>query len=138
MNDKIHIEIVTPYDLFFEGDADQLILPALDGEIGIFPGHAPTIIALTPGEMRITVGDKVYCAAVSDGYAQIEIDNAIVVVGSAEKPAQIDKERAEKSLYRAEKRLKDPSVPERERERTVRAILRSKARIKVADKAPKE
>ncbi|MHB1454479.1 MAG: ATP synthase F1 subunit epsilon [Saccharofermentanales bacterium] len=137
MNDKLHIEVVTPYDLFYEGDVDQLVLPALDGEIGIWPGHAPTIIALTPGEMRITVEGKVLFAAVSDGYAQIEIDNVIVVAGSAERPAQIDKARAEKSLFRAEKRLNDPAVSTRERERTVRAILRSKARIKVADKAPK-
>lgn len=138
MTDKLHIEIVTPYELFFEGDADQLVLPALDGEIGIRPGHSPMIIALTPGELRITIGDIVYSAAVSDGYAQIEIDNAIVVVGSAEKPEEIDKARAEKSLYRAEQRLKDPATPPRERERSERGVLRNKARIKVSEKAPKE
>ncbi len=138
MNDKLHIEIVTPYEMFFEGDADQLILPALDGEIGIRPGHAPMIVALTPGELRIGIGDKVYCAAVSDGYAQIEIDNAIVVVGSAERPEQIDLHRAEKSLFRAEQRLKDPATSVRERERSHRGLLRSKARIKVAGRATKE
>ena len=138
MNDKLHIEIVTPYELFFEGDADQLILPALDGEIGVRPGHAPFIVALTPGELRMTIGEETFCAAVSDGYAQIEVDNAIVVLGSAERPEQIDRERAERSLYRAQKRIQDPSTPENEVIRSRRGLLRAKARIKLSEKFKQE
>ncbi len=134
MDDKLHIEIVTPYGMFYEADVDQLILPALDGEIGIMPGHSPIVIALTPGELRVREGDKVLTAAVSDGFAQIEINNAIVVVGSAEKPEQIDRERAEKSLYRAEQRLKNPALSQRDRERSTRSIMRARARLKIREK----
>jgi F-type H+-transporting ATPase subunit epsilon len=137
MQNKLHVEIVTPYEIFYEGDADSLVLPAIDGEIGIMPGHSPIVVALNPGELRLTNEDKVIYASVSDGFAQIEIDDAIVVVGSAELPEQIDAQRAEKALLRAEKRLKDPATSDRERERSGRGIMRAKARLKVADKNQK-
>lgn len=132
MDDRIYVQIVTPYDIFFEGKADSLILPAVDGEIGIFPGHSPLVVALNPGELRLNDGNKVIYASVSDGFAQVEVDSAVVVVGSAELPEQIDVERAEKALLRAEKRLASPSTSERERERSQKGILRAKARIKVS------
>ncbi len=131
---KIHIEVVTPYELFFEGDADQIILPAIDGEIGILPGYAPVIIALNPGEMRITRAAEVLFFSASDGYAKIELDQVVVVIGAAEWPGQIDLKRAKIALERRQKRLKDPSTTKMEELHTRRGILRAKARIKVAEK----
>ncbi len=132
IRNKLHVEIVTPYEIFYEGEADSLILPAIDGEIGILPGHSPIVIALNPGELRLTLDEQVVYASVSDGFAQIEIDDAIVVVGSAELPGQIDVNRAEMALVRASKRLKDPSTNDRERERSERGVMRAKARLKVS------
>ena len=132
MEDKLYVQIVTPYDVFYEGKADSLILPAVDGEIGIFPGHSPIVIALNPGELRLAADDRIIYASVSDGFAQIEGDSAIIVVGSAELPEQIDIERAEKAITRAEKRLASASTSARERERSQKGIMRAKARIKVS------
>lgn len=129
---KLHVEIVTPYELFYEGDVEQLVLTAIDGEIGIRPGHMPVIIALNPGEIRMTVDGEVSYVSASDGYAQIEVDNAIVVVGSAEWPEQIDVERAEKALDRSVKRIHDSQGDPRELIRGQRGVLRAKARMKVA------
>ncbi|MDD4718197.1 MAG: ATP synthase F1 subunit epsilon [Eubacteriales bacterium] len=134
MTDKLHVEIVTPYELFYEGEVDSVILPALDGEIGIMPGHSPIVIALNPGELRLSNDNETIYASVADGFAQIEIDNVIIVVGSAELPEQIDLKRAEEALDRAVKRLADPTTTARERIRSGRGILRAKARIKVHSK----
>ena len=130
---KLHVEIVTPYELFYEGDVDQLILPAIDGEIGIRPGHSPVIIALNPGELRMTErsGKELYIA-ISDGYAEIEVDNAIVVIGSAELPEQINLERVRLALDRANQRIGDSKSSSREIMRSKKGIMRAKARIKVA------
>ena len=135
--DKLHIEVVTPYELFFEGEADQIILPATDGEIGILPGHAPVIIALTPGEIRVTAKEKVLLFSASDGYAKIELDNVVVVVGAAEWPEQIDLVRVNLALERAQKRISDPQTSPMEALHTRRGILRAKARIKVAERVQK-
>lgn len=131
---KIHVEIVTPYELFYEGDIDQIILPAIDGEIGILPGHSPVIVALNPGEIRMTAEGKAFYIAASDGYAQIEIDNAIVVTGSAEWPEQIDLIRANLALKRAEEKVNTPGTLPEKVLRGQRAILRAKARVKVAER----
>lgn len=134
MRDSLHVEIVTPYEMFFEGEADSLILPAVDGEIGVMPGHSPLVVALNPGELRMTVGEETVYASISDGFAQIEIDNCIVVVGSAECPGDIDVKRAQKALERATKRYNDPATSIRERERASRGIMRAKARLKVSER----
>lgn len=131
---KIHVEIVTPYELFYENDIQQLVLPAVDGEIGIWPGHTPVIIALHPGELRMVKNNHKSYVAVSDGYAHIDMDNAIVVVGSAEWPEQIDEERVQKALDRALQRISDPATSKQEIARSKRGLLRAKTRLKVATK----
>lgn len=129
---KIHIEIVTPYELFYEGDVDQIILPATDGEIGILPGHVPIIVALNPGEIRMKVQEKEIFLAASEGYAEVEVDYAIVVVGSAEWAQQIDVSRATIALQRATQRLNAPETSMQEIARSKRGVLRANARLKVA------
>ncbi len=136
-SNKIHVEIVTPYELFYEGDIEQIILTAIDGEIGIRPGHAPVIIALNPGEIRMTVNGKELFMASSDGYAEIEDNSAIVVIGSAEWPEQIDLNRATQALERAQHRLETPGISQQQALRTKRSILRGKARVKVAGRTKK-
>ncbi len=135
---KIHVEIVTPYELFYEGDVDQVVLPATDGEIGILPGHVPVIVALNPGEIRIKVNSKDLYIAGSDGFAEIEVDYAIIVVGSAEWPEQIDMNRATLALQRAQQRVHSPETSMQEITRSKRGILRAKARIKVAERISKK
>lgn len=130
----IHIEIVTPYELFFKGEADQIVLPAVDGEIGILPGHSPVIIALNPGEIRITAKGEVLYFSASDGYAKVGTDDVVVVVGAAEWPQQIDLKRANLAMERAQKRIQSPETSKLEALHTHRGILRAKARIKVAEK----
>jgi len=134
---KIHVEIVTPYELFYEGDVDQIILPAIDGEIGILPGHTPVIVALNPGEIRMKTGDEEIYVSASDGYAEVEIDNAIVVIGSAEWPDQIDLNRAILALERARQRLHETETTQSEILRSKRSIMRANARIKVAGRSKK-
>ena len=74
------------------------------------PGILSVIVALNPGEIRLTKEGRVLYIAASDGYAQIEIDNAIVVTGSAEWPEQIDLDRANLALQRAEEKINSPGT----------------------------
>lgn len=136
----IHVEIVTPYELFFNGEVTQIVLTAIDGEIGIRPGHTPAIIGLNPGEIRMTSKNNELYVAASDGYADIHDDTAIVVVGAAEWPEQIDLGRAVLALERAQERLLAADRTEEMSARAKRAVLRAKARIKVAERTgkPKE
>ncbi len=50
----MNLEIITPEKTLFEGEADCVVVPALDGELGILNNHAPIIAALKAGAVKIT------------------------------------------------------------------------------------
>jgi len=135
MADKtLHVEIVTPYEMFFEGPADMVVVTGKDGEIGVLPGHAPLVAALVPGEVRLKISDEWKHAVLTNGYAEIGPELMIIVVNAAEWPEQIDVSRAETALARAEARLHDPAMSPQEKNRSKHGAERAKARLRVAAK----
>lgn len=128
----INVEIVTPYELFFEGPTESLVLTAKNGEIGIMPGHAPLIAALVPGEIRLKIDGKWVELSATNGYAEIGPDLAIVVINAAEWPEQISPERAQESMDRARERLADRNLSEQEHIHARHAIERAKSRLRIA------
>lgn len=134
----LHIEIVTPYELFFEGPVEMVVVSCKDGEIGILPGHTPLIAALKPGEIRLKIDQQWKVVAASNGYAEVGPELTIIVVNSAEWPDDIDVRRAEKALARAEARLNDPKTSTQEKAHARHSIARAKARLSVAKKYAKK
>ena len=135
MADKIlHVEIVTPYEMFYEGQAEMVVVTGKDGEIGILPGHAPMVAALVPGEVRFKINDEWKHAVLTNGYAEIGPELMIIVVNAAEWPEQIDVRRAETALARAESRMHDPALSPQEKNRSKHGAERARARLKAASK----
>jgi F-type H+-transporting ATPase subunit epsilon len=128
----LFVEIVTPYEMFFEGQVEMIVVTAKDGEIGIMPGHSPLVAALVPGEARLKINDEWRVAVLTNGYAEIGPELTIIVVNAAEWPEQIDVHRAENALARAEARLQDPKTTPQERTRSRHGAERARARIKIA------
>ena len=131
---KIHVEIVTPYEVFFTDMVDMVIITSKEGEIGIQPGHTPMMAALVPGEIRLNIGEKTLIVSGTNGYAEVGRDMAVIVVNAAEWVEQIDLARAEKALIRAEQRYHDPATDPQERNYARHAVERAKVRIKIAKK----
>ncbi|MDW7656833.1 MAG: ATP synthase F1 subunit epsilon [Bacillota bacterium] len=130
----IYVEIVTPYGMFFEGPAEMVVITSKDGEIGIMPGHTPMIAALTPGEIRLKAQGQWRALAATNGYAEIGSTLIIIVVNAAEWPEQIDRQRAQSALERAEKRFHDPQTSSQEKNHARHGIERAKARLKIKQK----
>ncbi len=129
MADTFYLEIVTPERQFFTGDAEALILPAVDGEMGVYPGHEPVVTAVEPGELRYKADGKWEPAAVGAGFAEIRQDRVILLVGFAEHPEEIDRKRAEAAKKRAEERLRQKqSILEYYHSKA--ALARAMARLK--------
>ena len=101
-----YLEIITPERQFYIGPAEALVVPAVDGEMGIYPGHEPVVTAIEPGELRYKNENKWERAAVGAGFAEIKPDYVILLVGFAEHPEEIDRMRAEAAKERAEERLR--------------------------------
>jgi F-type H+-transporting ATPase subunit epsilon len=128
----LQVEIVTPYEMFYKGPVEMAVVTCKDGEIGILPGHMPLIAALTPGEIRLKIEQKWRVAAATNGYAEIGPERSLIVVNAAEWPEQIDVQRAEKALARANARLEDAQLTKSDKAHARRSAARAKARLKVA------
>lgn len=124
-------EVVTPTGRISSGECDMVVAPAVEGEIGILPRHAPYLAALAVGVVRIKKGDSEERIFVSNGYIEVLENKAIILAEVAEKSGDIDVERAQRSLERAQSHIAG-SPAGHDRNRAMRALSRAKARIKAA------
>ena len=101
---SFNLEIVTPIRELDEGKVDYVRCPGLDGSFGVMSNHREGIIALTVGEIKVTRSGKDRFLAASGGFAEIMKDKVKLLVESVETAAEIDAERAQRSLERATSR----------------------------------
>ncbi len=125
------LEVVTPYNHFFEGKVDSVVLAALDGEVGILPGHEPVVVALAPGIAKITIDGKVRYASMMEGYAEIGPFMTVVVCNAAEWPEDIITSRAQEAYNRAANRYHDETLKQRERKLARYSMRRAKMRLRL-------
>ena len=126
------LDVVTPEKIAYSNDVEVIEAPAVDGLIGIWPRHAPLVTALKTGIILVKKGEETLPIAISKGFMEVKPDQVNVVVATAELPEEIDVERAEKALVRAEKRL-DSEKEGIDRERARAALERARTRIKVVE-----
>ena len=72
--ERLTVSVITPEKTVFEGNAEQVVAPAWDGEVGILRGHAPMMALLGDGELRITEGGTVKKFHVAGGFLQVAND----------------------------------------------------------------
>jgi F-type H+-transporting ATPase subunit epsilon len=73
------ISVISPEATLFEGQADSVVAPAFDGEVGILTGHAPMMTLLGKGTLRVGSGGGSRSFTVEGGFLQV-VDNAVRVV----------------------------------------------------------
>src|SRR5690625_3101996 len=78
---------------------------AENGELGILPGHIPLVAPLTISAIRLKREDSTEQIAVNGGFLEVRPDKVTILAQSAEKPADIDVERAKEAKARAEQRI---------------------------------
>lgn len=82
---RLTLALITPEATIYEGEADMVVLPAWDGEMGILRGHAPMMALLGQGELRITRDGAETTFYVSGGFMQVADDVVSVLSETAEK-----------------------------------------------------
>jgi F-type H+-transporting ATPase subunit epsilon len=103
--DKIKLEIVTPERVVVTEEVDEVVLPGLEGEFGVLPGHIPFLTALKIGMLTYKNGETEEHLAVSWGYVEVAGDSVKVLAETAEKATDIDLSRAKVAVEGAEKIL---------------------------------
>ncbi len=114
------LEIVTPEEKVYSETVDSVVLPGVEGEAGILPGHVPLLTMLKPGELTVSKDGQEVVLAVDKGFAQVLGDKVSVLAEGAIDIAEIDltavdeaRERAEKALAEARALGMDPAEVEK-------------------------
>ncbi len=101
------LEIVTPEAKVYSDTIDSVVIPTVEGEIGVLPGHIPLLTQIEHGELRVTKGSTVHLLVVSGGFAQIDGDKVRVLAEHAITEEKIDENAVEAAMKRAEQQLKE-------------------------------
>ncbi len=133
MPDAIKLDVVTAEKVVYSADVDSIVVPGVEGELGILPHHTPLMTTLVPGELRIKHGAEEISMAISGGFLEVRPDKVIVLAEAAERDTEIDAARAEEARRRARERLAH-RTPQLDVDRAEAALRRSMARLKVAEK----
>lgn len=102
----IRCEIVDQDQIVYQGEPDIVVLPGVEGEMGVLPNHAPVLTVLQFGVIRIRSKGEEQYFTVSGGVVEVQPDQVTVLADSAENVAEIDIQRAEQARKRAEEALK--------------------------------
>ena len=131
MDKHFTLEIVTPVKTLDFEKVEYLRAPSSEGLFGVMPGHVASIINLDIGEVKVLSNNKEDYFAISGGFAQVSKDKVSLLVESIELKDEIDKERSNESLKRAQSRLKDKTM---DQARAGLALARAKNRLKVSSR----
>jgi F-type H+-transporting ATPase subunit epsilon len=127
----LKLEIITPEAKIFEGEADQVLLPGAEGEMGVLPGHEALVTELKAGELRIQHNGQVQVLAIGEGFAEITATSIGVLTDGAVNEKDIDEASAQEAVKRAEDLLKSSTLAGEELEATQAVLARSLAQIRV-------
>ena len=101
----LSLEVATPARLVVAETVDGVVIPGSQGYFGVLPGHAPLLATLGVGELTYRKGTSQTHLALTGGFAEVRNDKVIVLAENAERPDEIDRERAQRARERAERRL---------------------------------
>ncbi len=109
MTNSLHIEIVSPSERVFRGEAQSIRAPGVEGSFQVLPRHAPMIAALGVGPLFvISAGGERITYASSGGFLEV-LNNRVTVLAESIEPAEdIDVEHARDAEQRARQQLESP------------------------------
>lgn len=107
---SVHVDVVSAEEAIFSGLAEMVVVPGEQGELGIYPRHAPLLTRIKPGSVRIKLADKpgeetlIY---VSGGILEVQPNVVTVLADTAIRGADLDEARALEAKRAAEEAIKN-------------------------------
>jgi F-type H+-transporting ATPase subunit epsilon len=127
---KLLLEIVTPEAKAFSGEVEMVVLPGVEGELGVLPMHVPLMTQLLPGEVRILQDGKQTELVVGTGFVEVSQTHVSILTDMAMSDTEIDEQVAEEAVKRAEARVREKDLSSEEIAEIERALARSLAQLK--------
>jgi F-type H+-transporting ATPase subunit epsilon len=100
------LEIVTPEARVYSDTVDTVVVPTVEGEIGVLPGHIPLVAQLGAGELRATKGGVTELLVVGGGFVQVSGEKVSILADSAIEEEKIDPNAVADAMRRAEDALR--------------------------------
>jgi F-type H+-transporting ATPase subunit epsilon len=107
MNSTLILEIVTPAGTVYSDDVELVTLPAVAGQMGVYPLHVPLITHMVPGEMIVRKDGRDEFIATGEGVIEVTADRVAILTDLAVPADRIDEAKAEEARARAEARLQE-------------------------------
>jgi F-type H+-transporting ATPase subunit epsilon len=131
---RLHAEVLTPEGPVFDGDVVQLSTRTVIGEIGILANHAPLVARLAPAELRLHFsGTETRRWAQAEGWLEVFANRAVVLIGEAIPPDQLDAAELKQRLSDADQRLGEAEEGSATHEQAERDKARAQAFLEVAE-----
>jgi F-type H+-transporting ATPase subunit epsilon len=131
MADTFDLEVATPERLVLREAATEAQIPAKNGYIGVLPGHAPLLSELGTGFASYVADGRKNYLAIHGGFVEVLPEKTRVLATAVEKAEEIDVQRAEAALRRAQEMLANPHV-EVDPALALSAMFRAQARLEAA------
>lgn len=133
MTAPISLQVITPRRVVEECQVSSLVVPGSGGQMGIWPRHAPAMVALKPGILRYRIDQEQHQLSIGGGFVEVNRDQAVILADAAERIDEIDVKRAQAARRRAEERLRKPAGDEEvDHARAMAALERALARLRLA------
>jgi len=134
----LHLEIVTPERLAYSDEVDMVLVPGIEGELGILPHHTPLVSLLGVGELRIRKGGDEESFAIAGGFLQVRPDKVVVMAETADLGSEIDLEKAQEARREAERALESGFHEGADLAAARAQLQQSLLRIRVAGRSRRE
>jgi len=107
MTETLKLEIVTPQAIVFSDDVHMVTLPAIEGEMGIYPQHERLITQVVPGELLITKDGADTILAIGEGLVEVTATHVSILTDMAIRAEHIDEAAVQEARDRAQARLRE-------------------------------
>jgi F-type H+-transporting ATPase subunit epsilon len=126
----MRLEIVTAEREVYSDDVESVNAPGVEGELGILPHHAPLMTSLQPGELMIRKDGRDEFLTVSGGFLEVMGNTVTILADACERSDEIDEQRAEEAMKRAQERVSSRSA-DLDLEQATAAFRRAETRLRV-------
>ena len=130
MAETLKLEIVTPLEIAFSEDVEMVTLPAVEGQMGVYPAHVRVITQIEPGEIIVAANGQERFLAVGEGLVEVTPTSVSIVTDMAIRAENIDEARAEEARARAAARLRE-KISDEEVATVNASLVRSLAQLQV-------
>jgi F-type H+-transporting ATPase subunit epsilon len=130
MADTLKLDIVTPQGIVVSEAVEMVTIPAIEGEMGVYPQHMRVITQLVPGELIVTKDGEQQSLAVGEGLVDVGIDRVSIVTDMAIRAERIDEAEVEEARARAAARLSE-KISDEEVASVNASLARSLAQLQV-------